>query len=200
MRKRLLELYSTGTTVLHNEVVKSFWYICFNRIEKITPDAFESWMHILNQAPHSILVVFSQSQEIDYQLQVNYCVSTISYICNDENCFQMNARALGVEGSTRIVFLNRMPKLDYLRTLAVADLFLDTSHYGTTTPVIVQTECYEIDKLNDVMACELSNILTALCICICDRRSHHRIRCLVWKFANTNQTISFGKYLYGLLK
>jgi predicted O-linked N-acetylglucosamine transferase (SPINDLY family) len=45
-------------------------------------------------------------------------------------CVQRNAEALGVRGA-RLVFLRRMPHRDYLRALAVADLFLDTPHYGT---------------------------------------------------------------------
>ena len=43
---------------------------------------------------------------------------------------QRNAAAHGVSGANRLVFLRRMPKADYMNALAVADLFLDTPHYG----------------------------------------------------------------------
>ena len=58
----------------------------------------------------SVLVLFSQSFEIDRQLQRMAELHGVSRL--------------------RLVFLQRMPHAHYSRALAVADLFLDTPHYG----------------------------------------------------------------------
>lgn len=54
-------------------VVDKFWYICFNRVEKITPAVFNDWMQILHRRrsdTESILILMSQSPEIDTQIKV----------------------------------------------------------------------------------------------------------------------------------
>ena len=96
-------------------MVASFWFICFNRMEKITPDAFEDWMLILQRtsSESTVLLLLSHSVEVDRNVQ-------------------KNAESFGITAD-RIVFLKHMPKEYYLRTLAVSDVFLDTAHYGAHT-------------------------------------------------------------------
>lgn len=79
VRRELLLQHSNMTDSNMNEIVDAFWFICFNRVEKITPEVFGDWMRILSRASAStesketkgsVLVLFSQSPEIDAQLQV----------------------------------------------------------------------------------------------------------------------------------
>jgi len=113
VRQEVLNQHSKSVDGNWDRVVDAFWFICLNRVEKLTPGVFADWMLILDRTPGSVLLLFSQSSEIDAQLQ-------------------RNADALGGYGR-RLIFLNRMPKSNYLRALAVADLFLDTPHYGAHT-------------------------------------------------------------------
>lgn len=60
-----------------DKVLKYFWYMCFNRVEKITPEIFKDWMQILvrrgggqGEDQPSVLVLMSQSAEIDAQIRV----------------------------------------------------------------------------------------------------------------------------------
>ena len=81
MRHKILEKYATTLNEQSPEIFDSFWYICFNRVEKITPQIFHDWMSILartttvqqfnNTGRSSVLILFSQSPEIDQQLQVS---------------------------------------------------------------------------------------------------------------------------------
>ena len=79
VRRELLLQHSNMTDSNMNGIVDAFWFICFNRVEKITPEVFGDWMRILSrasasteskEAEGSVLVLFSQSPEIDSQLQV----------------------------------------------------------------------------------------------------------------------------------
>lgn len=66
-------------------ISSSFWYICFNRIAKISPDTFGDWMSILVQTnlQSSKLIVMSESRAADIQLLVSALVIAIFRM--DEN-------------------------------------------------------------------------------------------------------------------
>jgi predicted O-linked N-acetylglucosamine transferase (SPINDLY family) len=51
-------------------LLNSFWFICFNRLEKVSPDVFEDWILILTRSPHAILILMAESHEVQLQLQV----------------------------------------------------------------------------------------------------------------------------------
>lgn len=100
-RREILRLHLSSSSAAVGEVettekgeiervVSTFWFICLNRVEKITPEVFSDWMTILirtSPAPTStdstgststragsVLVLFSQSPEVDRQLQVRLVV------------------------------------------------------------------------------------------------------------------------------
>mmetsp|Transcript_19415 Transcript_19415/g.27909 ORF Transcript_19415/g.27909 Transcript_19415/m.27909 type:complete len:296 (+) Transcript_19415:55-942(+) len=116
-RMDILRRYGSGmSTTRVMEVTGSVWFICFNRLEKITPGVFEDWMRILERttASGAVLVLMAESEEAQIQLE-------------------KNALSFGVLGERRLVFLQRMPKRDYLLALAASDLFLDTYNYDAHT-------------------------------------------------------------------
>jgi predicted O-linked N-acetylglucosamine transferase (SPINDLY family) len=91
----------------------AFVFCCFNNANKTTPDVFASWMTILRACPGSVL-----------------------WLAVDEEAGVRNLRRqaarLGVDGG-RLVFAGRVEYRDYLASLGMADLFLDTSPYNAGT-------------------------------------------------------------------
>jgi tetratricopeptide (TPR) repeat protein len=53
-----------------DHLLHSFWFICFNRLEKVTPDVFEDWMLILARSSNATLILMAESEEVQQQLQV----------------------------------------------------------------------------------------------------------------------------------
>lgn len=90
-----------------------FVYCCFNNPCKITPAVFEAWMEILRQVPASVLWVLSEDE------------NAAAYL-------RLQAERLGVAGS-RIVFVGRTDRENYLALQRVADVFLDTLPYNAGT-------------------------------------------------------------------
>lgn len=95
-------------------LLEAVWLICFNRIEKVSPEVFEDWMHILQRTQNTVLLLMAQTKDVQRRLQ-DY------------------SSVLGVQASKRILFLKHMPRWDYMNALAVSDLFLDTANYGAHT-------------------------------------------------------------------
>lgn len=62
------------------------WLICFNRLSKVTPDAFTDWMHIMMEYPRSILILMVKSLSAARYLKVRYSTIQINdlrlYPCN----------------------------------------------------------------------------------------------------------------------
>lgn len=92
----------------------SFIFCSFNRPEKITPEAFDSWMRILKMVPKSILWLLK-----DNNLMVNN--------------LKKEAVKRGIEDK-RLVFAEPLEYSKHLKRFSLADLSLDTFIYnGHTT-------------------------------------------------------------------
>jgi predicted O-linked N-acetylglucosamine transferase (SPINDLY family) len=59
--KFLQKIYANDTNAYPTDAEHYSWLICFNRLSKITPDAFKSWMQILLQNPKSLLILMIRS-------------------------------------------------------------------------------------------------------------------------------------------
>jgi predicted O-linked N-acetylglucosamine transferase (SPINDLY family) len=95
---------------------KGFVYGCFNRTDKLDPYLFTAWMRILQQVPDSILWLSNTSPEITQTLKTT-------------------AQAQGIEPE-RLVFLPKLPLMDFIAHLQRADLFLDTWNYSAGATAI----------------------------------------------------------------
>ena len=63
-RMRLLSVRSStdATHVIDdNAAAKALWIICFNRLSKVTPDAFQDWMQAMSRLPQSVLLLMAES-------------------------------------------------------------------------------------------------------------------------------------------
>ena len=92
---------------------EAFVFCAFNNNYKITPEMFDSWLHILKESPGSVLWLL---QDNDW---------------SRDNLLARCTRA-GVE-SNRVYFAGRIDPADYLSRFQVADLFLDTTPYNAGT-------------------------------------------------------------------
>ena len=90
-----------------------FVFCCFNRPNKIDPDAFAVWMRILGQVSDSVLWLLGRDSRTAGQLR-------------------QAAGAHGVDPA-RLVFASRLPKAEHLERHRLADLFLDTFTYNAHT-------------------------------------------------------------------
>jgi predicted O-linked N-acetylglucosamine transferase (SPINDLY family) len=88
-------------------------FCCFNNNYKILPDTFNSWMHILESVPNSVLWLLSDNIWAETNLQ-------------------KEATTRGINPS-RLIFAKRMPLADHLARFKQADLFLDTFPYNAHT-------------------------------------------------------------------
>jgi len=85
-------------------------YACFNRSLKFDPHRFALWMEILRAVPGSALLLVVQHP-------------------STQNRLRLQAQALGVDPE-RLVFAPRSPAAQFPELCRLADLFLDTPHYG----------------------------------------------------------------------
>jgi protein O-GlcNAc transferase len=85
-------------------------YACFNRSVKFDPHRFALWMEILRAVPGSALLLVVDTPSTQERLR-------------------QRAHALGVEPE-RLVFAPRAPAAQFPVLCSLADLFLDTPHYG----------------------------------------------------------------------
>ena len=90
-----------------------FVFCSFNNSFKITPDAFAVWMRLLQRVPRSVLWLIDANATAVAKLR-------------------REAEQRGVTGE-RLVFAPRMNRDEHLRRHALADLFVDTFHYGAHT-------------------------------------------------------------------
>ncbi len=132
----------------------------FNKIEKIDPDSFALWMKVLVQVPSSVLWLLepgsgrsktggsnsssSSSTEFsghnregesasppgDDDSSSNLSHSSVIEEDIIKQSLREAARALGVDGTRRIVFAARVDKDQHIARHRAADLFLDTLVYG----------------------------------------------------------------------
>jgi protein O-GlcNAc transferase len=90
-----------------------FVFCCFNNTHKIVPDAFASWMRILQRVEGSVLWLYEANDTVAGNLR-------------------REASAHGID-PTRLVFGERMPRDEHLARHRLADLFLDTLPYNAHT-------------------------------------------------------------------
>ena len=90
-----------------------FVFCNLNDVYKITPSIFNSWMKILSLSPNSVLLLYSENSWAQ------------------ENLIQQAIKREIDPG--RLIFLDRLPRADYLSRYLMADLFLDTSPYNAGT-------------------------------------------------------------------
>jgi predicted O-linked N-acetylglucosamine transferase (SPINDLY family) len=91
----------------------SFIFCCFNHCYKITPDVFDSWMHILRNVENSVLWLLEDSQSAKQNLI-------------------REAELRGISGE-RLKFASRTSPSEYLCRLTMADLFIDSWPYNAHT-------------------------------------------------------------------
>ncbi|MCL2428497.1 MAG: hypothetical protein FWD12_04625 [Alphaproteobacteria bacterium] len=88
-------------------------FCCFNNSYKITPETFDSWMHILSAAPGSVLFLLGSSPAAERNLRR-----------------EAVRRGIAPE---RLIFGGSLPVGEYLARYRAADLFLDTLPYNAGT-------------------------------------------------------------------
>jgi protein O-GlcNAc transferase len=119
-----------------------FVFCSFNNTFKITPDAFDVWMRLLRNIAGSVLWLIEGSAAAVANLR-------------------REAARRGVDGA-RIVFAPRMEREQHVRRHALADLFLDTFHYGahTTASDALRAGLPVLTRLGDTFA---SRVAASLC-------------------------------------
>jgi predicted O-linked N-acetylglucosamine transferase (SPINDLY family) len=113
-------------------------YACFNNRYKIDPAGFERMLAVLRAVPDSVLWLLGGPGDADIRL-------------HDE------ATRRGVQAE-RIVFMPKLPHLDYLSRYALADLFLDTRNYGahTTASDAIFAGCPVLTVAGDTFAARVA--------------------------------------------
>jgi hypothetical protein len=89
------------------------WVACLNRVSKITPDAFTSYLQLLLTVPQARLVLLQDSTEVTRELRA--------------------VAAMHGVHSERILFFPRASKARYMEALQLSALFADTRAYGSHT-------------------------------------------------------------------
>ncbi|HEY2186952.1 MAG TPA: tetratricopeptide repeat protein [Caldimonas sp.] len=120
----------------------AFVFCSFNNTFKITPDVFDVWMRLLEKIHGSVLWMIEGSAAAVANLR-------------------REASRRGVDGA-RIVFAPRMRHDEHLRRHALADLFLDTLHYGahTTASDALRAGLPVLTRCGDTFA---SRVAASLC-------------------------------------
>jgi predicted O-linked N-acetylglucosamine transferase (SPINDLY family) len=85
-------------------------FACFNRPDKFDPHRFDAWMEILQAVPGSVLLLVVSNPSSRGRLR-------------------QRAQACGVE-QERLIFAAKTPAAQFTELCRLADLFLDTGHYG----------------------------------------------------------------------
>ncbi len=85
-------------------------FACFNRPDKFDPHRFDAWMEILQAVPGSVLLLVVSNPSSRGRLR-------------------QRAQACGVE-QERLIFAAKTPAAQFPDLCRLADLFLDTGHYG----------------------------------------------------------------------
>jgi predicted O-linked N-acetylglucosamine transferase (SPINDLY family) len=92
---------------------RGFVFCCFNNSYKISPDAYEIWMRLLQKVDGSCLWLLEFNKWAEQNLR-------------------MEAEQRGIDQS-RLVFAKKLPHSEHLARLKHADLFLDTFNYNAHT-------------------------------------------------------------------
>jgi len=87
-----------------------FVFCNLNNTYKIAPEIFGAWMKILNSVQNSVLLLYAEN---------TWATENLSLL----------AYSQGINPK-RLIFLNRIPRADYLARYSIADLFLDTFPYN----------------------------------------------------------------------
>jgi protein O-GlcNAc transferase len=90
-----------------------FVFCNLNNLFKVTEEVFNSWLRILTESPNSVMMLYAENP---------YGVANLKDY----------ARSKGIDPS-RLIFVERIARNDYLSRYQVVDLFLDTSPYNAGT-------------------------------------------------------------------
>ena len=90
-----------------------FVFCCFNNTFKFTPATFDGWGRILKQVDNSVLLIYVDDETAKINLTKEIVLRGIQ--------------------PNRLIFAERLPKLEYLARYRLADLFLDTLPYNAGT-------------------------------------------------------------------
>ncbi len=85
-------------------------FACFNRPDKFDPQRFDAWMEVLRAVPGSVLLLVVSHPAVQRRLR-------------------QRAQSCGVEPG-RLIFAAKTPAAQFPALCGLADLFLDTAHYG----------------------------------------------------------------------
>ena len=91
----------------------SFVFCCFNNTYKITPTVFDSWARILANVEESVMMIYISNE-----------------IAKENLIKEIILRGIDPE---RLIFVEKLPRADYLARYRLADLFLDTNPYNAGT-------------------------------------------------------------------
>ena len=94
----------------HGLPVDGVVYACFNRAHKLDPHTFALWMDILQQVSGSVLWLIQQDPQAQTRLREAAMAASVD--------------------AARLVFSAPVPAADFAGLCALADLMLDTTHYG----------------------------------------------------------------------
>ena len=117
LRHYLLRRYLPEDSRARAAVAGGTWLACLNRMEKVTPDAFEDWVQILRRSAGAGAASYLVLQTDEAGARESLSAYAMHY---------------GVP-SWRLLFVPRMSKRDYSLLLGLSDLFLDTRHYNAHT-------------------------------------------------------------------
>jgi predicted O-linked N-acetylglucosamine transferase (SPINDLY family) len=90
-----------------------FVFCCFSNTFKITPATFDGWGRILKQVDNSVLLIYADNETTKTNLTKEIVLRGIK--------------------PSRLIFAERLPKLEYLARYRLADLFLDILPYNSGT-------------------------------------------------------------------
>ena len=92
---------------------KNFIFCCFNNTFKITPNVFNSWSRILSKVDDSLLMIFVENPSSRSNLLT-----------------EMQKRGVKAD---RLIFADKLSRIEFLERNTVVDLFLDTFPYNAAT-------------------------------------------------------------------
>ena len=90
-----------------------FVFCCFSNTFKFNPATFDGWGRILKQVDNSVLLIYADDETVKINLTKEIVLRGIK--------------------PSRLIFAERLPKLEYLARYRLADLFLDTLPYNSGT-------------------------------------------------------------------
>ena len=122
-----------------------FVFCCFSNTFKITPTTFDGWGRILEKVDGSVLLIYADNESAKINLTKEIVLRGI-----DPN---------------RLIFGERLPRLEYLARYRVADLFLDTLPYnaGATASDALRMELPVLTCMgNSFVSREAASVINAV--------------------------------------